>query len=720
MNRVPFWRFCNSASRLTSNRARRRISSYRTSDRWIEEKGSETRRAIVRAAAVALAVALLSSPLSAFDSKGHLAIEALAYRTLIEGRDGRPPQPEVLRDLFNDGALGPPLCFGWDGSPPGYCIPAAESNPLLEWPEPRTDEPDFAFRRQFSDAGQCFHFMAKLEDAESVEIEGTSIPRALATSALVRCRDLLDVLLRQVVVDGGPGTRRSGYGLYELMHSIGDSFSGSHTQRRPGNHEIEELRVWKPLTRLPGLTSQALARIPKTAFHEWDDHRDKTYVVEDRRTSEGLRCKDLVAEPYRVPYECLSEEGNLARQAIVELLIIVRQLRVEHLAGGGAAAAQPEQSEAWRAYKEKWFAAAYSCRDEECSERQPPDVAPGAYAFLGLATQYNSTRKFFDVAGKGTLLKYSSGLNPFVYAIAGEVGYRHYDGGESGGLAGLQLDLILPLGRHSALGFTPAAWRITFGGEKAASELTTSLFRYDYLLGNRFLITVNGPLELNWRKPATEWSFGIGLSYALTAAKLAGSGPLIRRHEEKVDRRDETWSPPSAPYGRLEGRTTSWYVATEATTVETPAKTVEGREYGGGSIGAQVMWDRDRWGGRFLWAPGASLAIGGRNTSGESTYLTGVFAVGLRWYVLRVIGLSLTPVRIEGGPKIHGKEELDSSPDVHGSPGSQYYLQAGSRAGIAFNTGIIDILVDSPTLAWQSSPSKRGEILSIHLAIRLN
>jgi hypothetical protein len=74
------------------------------------------------------------------------------------------------------------------------------------------------------------------------------------------------------------------------------------------------------------------------------------------------------------------------------------------------------------------------------------------------------------------------------------------------------------------------------------------------------------------------------------------------------------------------------------------------------------MWDRDRWGGRFLWAPGASLAIGGRNTSGESTYLTGVFDVGVRWYVLRVIGLSLTPVRIEGGPKIHGEERLDQGP----------------------------------------------------------
>jgi hypothetical protein len=195
---------------------------------------------------------------------------------------------------------------------------------------------------------------------------------------------------------------------------------------------------------------------------------------------------------------------------------------------------------------------------------------------------------------------------------------------------------------------------------------------------------------------------------------------LIEHHEEKVDRRDETWSPPAAPYGRLLGRATSWYVAAGATTVETPAVSVEGRQYGGGSIGGEVMWDRDRWGGRFVWAPGGSLSVATRSTSGEFGYLTGVFAVGLRWYPLRVLGLSLTPVRIEGGPMIRGKEEFDSSPDVHGSIGSQYYFQAGSRLGIAFNAGIIDILVEAPTLTWRSDPSHTGEILSMHLGIRLN
>ena len=216
-----------------------------------------------------------------------------------------------------------------------------DDQPSPRWPRPLTDQPDAAFRRQFSDAGQCFHFMARLEDAEPADIEGTSIPRGLATTALVRCRDFLDNLMRQVVLDGGPGVRKGGYGLYELMHAVDDSFSGSHTQRVPGTEAIEELRIWKPLTRLPGLSNEKIARIPDSAFHKWDDHRDKIYVVEERVTADGRRCKDLTGFPYSVPYECLSETGDHARQAIVELLIVVRDLRVAHKAASAEAGNSP-------------------------------------------------------------------------------------------------------------------------------------------------------------------------------------------------------------------------------------------------------------------------------------------------------------------------------------------------------------------------------------------
>jgi len=676
--------------------------------------------------AFGLFAALLAERAAAFDSKGHVVIEALAYRTLIEGHDGQPPRPDVLRDLFNDGDLAPPLCFGWGDYPPSFCADATTTNPLLDWPKPLTDHPDAAFRRQFSDAGQCFHFMAMLDDAESPDIEGTVIPRGLATSALVRCRDFLDDLMRQVVLDGGPGTRKGGYGLYELMHSAEDSFSGSHTQRRPTTDQIEELRIWKPLTRMPGLANEKLARIPDSAFHKWDDPRDKTYVIAERVTADGRQCKDLTGYPYEVPFECLSEEGDHARQAIVELLIVVRDLRVAQKKAFATPTPSsvpvpenPEQSDAWRSYKARWFAAAYPCEGDECGVRQPTDISPGAYAFLGLDTTYNFTRKFVDVTGKATLFRYAWELNPFVYALSGEVGYRRYDNGDSTGLLGLEVDLALPIGRRLAVGFTPAAWRVAFGGDRTGSEITTNFFRIDYVIDSRFALTMHGPLEIDWRKPAAELSLGIGVAWALTSPKFAG-GPLIEHHTERVERTGDTWSPPQAPYGRLEGRTASWYVGTGVTTVESPIVAIEDRQYGEGGFGAMVLWDRDRWGGKFLWAPGGSMSIGARRTSGEFTYLTGAFALDLRWYPLGVLGLALTPVRVEGGPRIHGGDLIDGSPGIHGGAGSQYYFQAGSRIGIAFNAGIIDIFVQGPTIAWSSSPFAAKEILSVALSFRLN
>ena len=351
--------------------------------------------------------------------------------------------------------------------------------------------------------------------------------------------------------------------------------------------------------------------------------------------------------------------------------------------------------------------------------RQPTDISPGAYAFLGLDTTYNFTRKFVDVTGKATLFRYTWELNPFVYALSGEIGYRRYDNGDSTGLLGLEVDLALPIGRRLAVGFTPAAWRVAFGGDRTGSEITTNFFRIDYVIDSRFALTMHGPLEIDWRKPAAELSLGIGVAWALTSPKFAG-GPLIEHHSEKVERTDETWSPPQAPYGRLEGRTASWYVGTGVTTVESPIVAIEDRQYGEGGFGAMVLWDRDRWGGRFLWAPGGSVSIGARRTSGEFTYLTGAFALDLRWYPLGVLGLALTPVRVEGGPRIRGGDLIDGSPGIHGDEGSQYYFQAGSRIGIAFNAGIIDIFVQGPTIAWSSSPFAAKEILSVALSFRLN
>jgi hypothetical protein len=670
-------------------------------------------RAIRVWAAFAFAI-VVTAPAFAFDSKGHLVIEALAYRTLAEGHDGQPPRPDVLRDLINDGALEPPFCFGRDGSPPEPCVEVATRNPLLDWPQPLTDRPDAAFRRQFSNPGQCFHFMATLADAQTEPLPGTSIPRALAVNAVVRCNDLLDQLIRQIVVKGGSAARLSSYGLYELMHAVGDSFSGSHSERTPDG-KIGYLRVWQPIERLARLPMERSARIPAIVYHKWNDHRDKTYVLEGGPAD----CEKRTNAPYDVPYECLSPEGDSARRALAELLVVTRDLRAAQLAAPKDTDTEPERSEAWRAYKAKWFSAAHPCEGAACAERQPPDPPTGAYALLGLDSSWNPTRHFTDISARGILLKYAWDLNPFLYALSANVGYRQYtDGGGGAGLVGLGVDLVLPVGNRLTIGLQPVGIRDTFGGDRSGPELVSRLFRFNYQLKDRLFLTFDAPIEVNWLRPTVEWTFGLGITYSPPSDRLARGRELLEA-QATSERRDETWVPPPAPYGHLGGRSASWYVIAGMTVDSTPDIAVEGRHYGHGLIGGELAWDRDRWGGRFAWVPAVSLGVGSRRTSGDSAYFTGTFAASLRWYALGPLGLALTPVRVEYGPKVSGKSEIDSTPGVHGSADNPYYFSAGSRLGVVLNVGIVDILVEGPTLAWESSPFAANEILTIRVGFRL-
>ncbi|HQR44487.1 MAG TPA: hypothetical protein PLB02_03130 [Thermoanaerobaculia bacterium] len=655
----------------------------------------------------------LGRPATAFDSKGHNVVEATAYRTLIEGRDGQPSRVEVLRYLINDGALDAPYCFGWGDKPPRDCATAPGRNPLLCWPQPETDRPDAFFRRQFSDPGQCFHYMGTLTDALSDPFPGTSVPRSLATSAVVRCNDLLDGLLRQIVVDGGPGTRRSGFGLYEMMHAVADSFSGAHTER--AGERVDYLRVWKPIEKLPGIPTSRSKKIPDGVYHEWDDHRDKAYVLEGSETA----CETRTDHPYDVPYECLSEEGNRARLALVDLLVLVRDLRAAQLAAPPGTDTKPERSAAWRSYRAKWFTAVHPCEEAECAVRQPPDPATGRYAFLGLDARYNATAKYVDVAARGTVLRYAEDINPFVYTLNASLGYRSYEGGGNAGFAALGFDFTLPIGFKAAIGFTPAEVRAVVGASAGSADVVTRLLRFQMGLGERLALTLDAPLEVNWRKPQAQWSFGVGLNYGLGSRRFVGGDTLLHHDKEKSERLDAAWAPPPAPYGRLQGRVATLYFITGISVTQTPTPAVEGQAYGLGMLGVEMGWDRDRWGGKYPFTPVVSLAAGYRRTSGESGYLTGTLGVGVRWYVLGPLGLSVTAVRVEGGPKIRGGGEVDATEGVRGPPGSEYYLLAGSRVGVAFRAGIFDLLVEGPTIAWSSDPFGSKEILSFRLGIRL-
>jgi hypothetical protein len=137
------------------------------------------------------------------------------------------------------------------------------------------------------------------------------------------------------------------------------------------------------------------------------------------------------------------------------------------------------------------------------------------------------------------------------------------------------------------------------------------------------------------------------------------------------------------------------------------------------ALGARLEWDRNPWGDRLATSYGGSLEVGIRSTSPETSYVTLTAALEARWNFLPWLGLSIVPVRIEGGPKVRGISIEDTAPGVRGAAPGQYYLQGASRIGVALTAGMIDVLVQAPSLAWQGSPFDTGEILSLSLGFRL-
>ncbi len=85
--------------RGTAGRAARSVTGKKQTIAAGTTRSRAPSRRALRAAALALSAAIFTGPAAAFDSKGHVVIEALAYRTLIEGHDGqgaaarRPARP---------------------------------------------------------------------------------------------------------------------------------------------------------------------------------------------------------------------------------------------------------------------------------------------------------------------------------------------------------------------------------------------------------------------------------------------------------------------------------------------------------------------------------------------------------------------------------------------------------------------------------------------------
>ena len=280
---------------------------------------------------------------------------------------------------------------------------AAATNPLLAWPQPLTDRPDAAFRRQFSDAGQCFHYMATLDDAQTEPLPGTSVPRAPRDErrrALQRPPRRASAAGRRIRRPRGTPEHARPLRVHARRRRL---VLRSHAERA-ADGKIGYLRVWQPIERLVKPSDGALGansgvRVPQVGRPPGQDVRDRGWR-RPLREAHG----PALRRPLRVSFAGGRRGAARARRA-------PRRRR-----GTCAPVSWPPRRDATRrrsarppgAIQVEVVRARPACEGAECAEHETADPARAAYAPLGLDDVRGTRRAISSTSPRsGTLLKYS-------------------------------------------------------------------------------------------------------------------------------------------------------------------------------------------------------------------------------------------------------------------------------------------------------------------------
>ena len=158
-----------------------------------------------------------NSSIHAFDTKGHKYLEQEAYK--------------LLRNYPNGQAI-----IDW----------LVQNKILVEGLPSRSQYPDNALERQFTQSRQGYHFMtSNFNVLEAARSKG-NLPaqEELLLRSLGPSLQMIYFFFREII-ENPSGASQAGRGIYVLMHIVADSYSTEHTSRDSTNAELLTIKGWK-------------------------------------------------------------------------------------------------------------------------------------------------------------------------------------------------------------------------------------------------------------------------------------------------------------------------------------------------------------------------------------------------------------------------------------------------------------------------------------------
>ena len=295
------------------------------------------------------------------DSWGHKVIEAAAYKHLLAIKQipelGNVSGRDVIITLIQYGILDPPVGDDTTKDIYHFLFPRDSSSyTLLDFLPPlKSGGPDVLIDRQFADNGQLFHFMAVLHDVDKQD--SSALPLLcpdLLLKAYPRCLRFLTGLTYQILLDRLDSKARR-EGIYELIHSIADSYSGAHVERDttlPG-WNIKFLYVWEATAMIRGAPQDV-----SMYYHGFPhDIRDNQFLKSGSISFNGKIVNAQDIDSYLIPTDSLTHRSVVAARAIEDLLVTLYSLLKydnHNIIHGDHRKATPQDS-IWRAYLRKYY-----------------------------------------------------------------------------------------------------------------------------------------------------------------------------------------------------------------------------------------------------------------------------------------------------------------------------------------------------------------------------